>query len=51
MVIGTKSEDCFNVYAFDFVNKLVKIVRVGADMNDRMEPREVACFEYQPTVR
>lgn len=48
-IAGTKSEDCFNVYGFDFINKLVKVVRVGADMNDLMEPREVACFEYEPS--
>lgn len=46
-IAGTKSEDCFNVYGFDFVNKLVKVVRVGADMNDLMEKREVACFNYE----
>lgn len=47
---GTKSEDCFNVYGIDTINKVVKIVRVGADMNDLMEPREVAYFDYQPSV-
>lgn len=49
-IIGTKSEDCFNVYGFDLINKVVKIVRVGADMNDLMEPREVAYFDYEPSV-
>lgn len=47
---GTKSEDCFNVYGIDTINKLVKVVRVGADMNDLMEPREVAYFDYEPSV-
>lgn len=49
-IAGTKSEDCFNVYGFDTINKLVKVVRVGADMNDLMEPREVAYFDYEPSV-
>lgn len=48
-VIGTKSEDCFNVYGFDFVNKIVKVVRIGADMNDLMEKREATYFEYDPS--
>lgn len=47
---GTKSEDCFNVYGIDTINKRVKVIRVGSDMNDLMEPREVACFEYEPTI-
>ena len=47
---GMKCEDCFNIYGIDTVNEVVKIIRVGADMNDLMEPREVACFEYEPTV-
>lgn len=49
-VPGTKTEDCFNVYGFDLTNKIVKVVRVGSDMNDLMEKREVAYFEYQPSV-
>lgn len=49
-IIGTKTEDCFNVYAIDTTNKVVKVVRVGADMNDLMEKREVAWFDYEPTL-
>ncbi len=49
-VAGTKTEDCFNVYAFDTTNKIVKVVRVGADMNDLMEKREVAFYDYEPTL-
>jgi len=45
---GEKSVDAFNVYAFDPVNKLCKVMRVGADLNDKMEPREYACFETEP---
>lgn len=46
---NTKSEDCFNIYAIDTINKLVKVVRVGADTNDLMEKREMACYNYQPS--
>lgn len=48
-VDGTKTEDCFNVYAIDTINKLVKVVRVGADTNDLMEKREMAYYNYQPS--
>ena len=43
----TKTEDCFNVYSFDIENKLVKVVRVGACMNDRMKERKRACFSFE----
>lgn len=46
---GTKSEDCFNVYGFDTINKIVRVVRVGADVNDLMQPRKYAYYEYEPT--
>ena len=45
-IIGTKSEDCFNVYGVDTANKTIKVVRIGGDMNDLMEKREVAYFSY-----
>lgn len=48
-VQNTKTEDCFNVYGIDTVHKRVKVVRVGADTNDLMEPREMACYDYEPT--
>lgn len=48
-VQNTKTEDCFNVYGIDTVHKRVKVVRVGADTNDLMEPREVAYFDYEPS--
>lgn len=40
----TKSEDAFNVYAFDNENGLVKVVRVGSDVNDIMEDRKKTVF-------
>ena len=49
-VEGKKSEDAFNIYAFDPVNKLCKVLRVGSDLNDMMIPREYACFETEPII-
>ena len=47
---GEKSEDAFNIYAFDPVNKLCKVMRIGSDLNDMMIPREYACFETEPII-
>ena len=41
----TVSEDCFNAYAFDFKERLVKVVKIGADMNDILQPRQVAVYD------
>ena len=49
-VRGTKTEDCFNVYGIDTIHKTVRVARVGADVNNLMEKREMACFEYQPAM-
>lgn len=40
----TKSEDAFNVYGFDAINRIVKVVRVGSDVNDIMEDRKKTVF-------
>lgn len=45
-ISGTKSEDCFNVYVIDQTHKLVKVVRVGADVNDIMEARKTSIYNY-----
>lgn len=41
---NTYTENAFNVYGIDLVNKMVKIVRIGSDLNDLMEERQIACF-------
>lgn len=56
---NTKSEDAFNIYAFDIIenvvqgvtnfNYIVKVVRIGADVNDLMESREMAYYNVPPT--
>lgn len=43
---GTKTEDLFNLYAFDIENKIVKICRVGSDVNDLLEDRKTTWFSY-----
>lgn len=43
---NTKSQDCFNVYGFDLVNKLVKVVRVGSCVNDLMEDRDKDYYTF-----
>lgn len=41
-----KNQDLFNVYGIDKKNRIVKVCRVGADVNDILEERKVAVFEY-----
>lgn len=43
---GTVTEDAFNVYSIDRVNKYVKVLRIGSDVNDKLETRKSAVFEY-----
>ena len=42
----TKSQDLFNLYAFDTAKKQVKIIRIGASINDQLERRETAVIPY-----
>lgn len=44
---GTISEDLFNVYAIDTERKLLKILRIGADVTDKMTSRLTAVFDYE----
>lgn len=45
-IIGTSSEDAFNVYAFDFDKKQIKVVRIGSNINDQMEDRDKEIYNY-----
>lgn len=45
----TKSQDLFNLYAFDTTKKQVKIMRIGASINDQLERREMAVIPYNGT--
>lgn len=41
-----KSEDAFNVYVIDQTHKLVKVIRVGSDINDIMQERKMVVYSY-----
>lgn len=45
-VIGTKSYDCFNVVGIDTELGLLKIIRIGADVDHYMRKKTVLCFNY-----
>lgn len=45
-VDGTKTEDCFNVYGIDTINKIVKVVRVGSDVNDLGQLKQMDYYPY-----
>ncbi len=45
-VRGTKSMDCFNVVAIDTELGLLKIVRIGANVDHYMQCRHALCFDY-----
>ena len=45
-IADTKSQDLFNLYAFDTTKKQVKIMRIGASINDQLERREMTVIPY-----
>lgn len=45
-VEGEDCENAFNVYTFDLDNRIVKVLRVGSDMNDLMEDRVKAVYTF-----
>ena len=46
-VEGTRTQDCFNVYGIDTVNKIIKVVRVGSDLNDLGDPKDMDWYPYE----
>ena len=44
---GTKSQDCFNLIAFDTTRKLVKIARIGSDRDSLLRKKDTFCINYQ----
>lgn len=42
--IGTKMQDAFNVVTFDKDNGVIKVVRVGADVDNLMRPRKAISY-------
>lgn len=45
-VIGTRSEDCFNVVSVDTALGLLKLVRVGANVDHYLRSRTALTFDY-----
>lgn len=45
-VEGTDTENAFNIYTFDLDNRIVKVLRIGSDVNDLMEDRKTAVFTF-----
>lgn len=43
---GTKTQDCFNVVAFDRTSKLINIVRVGASVDHYLRSKKTLCIDY-----
>ena len=44
---GTKSEDCFNVVSVDTTLNLIKIVRIGANVDHYLRTRNALTFDYK----
>lgn len=42
--IGSKMQDAFNVVTFDKDNSIIKIIRVGADVDNVMRPRKAISY-------
>lgn len=45
-VPGTKSEDCFNVVSVDVDLGLLKVVRVGANVDHYLRKKTAFCYDY-----
>jgi hypothetical protein len=45
-IIGTKSQDCFNIISFDTTTKCVKIVRIGSDIDSCLRHKGTLCVNY-----
>ena len=43
---NTPTEESINVYGFDTVSKLVKVVKIGSTLTDKFVERKYATFEY-----
>ena len=45
-VVGTKTYDCFNVVQIDRNLGMIKIVRIGCNTSDALQPRTTLCWDY-----
>ncbi len=46
-VEGTKSEELFNLFSFDTERKLVKLVRIGANVNTTLQSKRMIAINYR----
>ena len=44
---GNLAQDCFNIISFDMKNKVVQLLRIGADTTDEHVKRDYARIKYQ----
>ncbi len=44
---NTKTEDLFNLFSYDLENHVVKVVRVGANVNCLMQKKDVIAVDYK----
>jgi hypothetical protein len=44
---NTKSQDCFNIVSFDTKQGLVKIVRIGSDVDSYLRSKKVMTYNYR----
>jgi hypothetical protein len=45
-VVGTKSQDLFNIFSIDPSTKMIKMIRIGANVNRFMQHRNAICFDW-----
>lgn len=45
-VIGTKTQDSFNIISFDIYKGIMRIARIGNDMDRYMRPKVTMCYDY-----
>lgn len=48
--VGEKTQDCFDIVGIDADSSLVKVIRIGADYDNRMKRRDTLCVDYSQSV-
>ena len=49
-VVGSRSQDCFNIIGFDTYSKIIKIVRIGRDYDRHLRHIGEMCVDYENGV-
>lgn len=49
-LVGTRTQDCFNILGFDTYSKLIKVVRVGRDYDRHLRHIGEMCVDYENKV-